>query len=206
MWVISKRKVRQIMKRNGINTQVQLARKMNITKNELSFILSSRYDPLKSNARLLCKTLQVSIEEIIEEAVDMRQLSLLELPDNVDDEFVEVRNIKPNRNYTSVELFAGAGGLALGLEKAGFETLGLVEFDKYACQTLRKNRPNWNVIEEDVVAVAEKGIRNYIKPSCEIDLLSGGYPCQAFSYAGNKLGLDDIRGTMFYYYARILDE
>lgn len=48
--------------------------------------------------------------------------------------------------YTSIELFAGAGGLALGVEKAGFNTLGLIEFDKDAADTLKKNRPNWNVI------------------------------------------------------------
>lgn len=48
--------------------------------------------------------------------------------------------------YTTIELFAGAGGLALGIEKAGFETLGLIEFDKDASDTLKKNRPNWNVI------------------------------------------------------------
>ena len=48
--------------------------------------------------------------------------------------------------YTNIELFAGAGGLALGVEKAGFNTLGLIEFDKDAADTLKKNRPNWNVI------------------------------------------------------------
>ena len=65
---------------------------------------------------------------------------------------VEVRNIHANRPYNVVELFAGAGGLALGLEKAGFNEVALVEIDKNACDTLRTNRPNWNVIEEDVVA------------------------------------------------------
>lgn len=108
-------------------------------------------------------------------------------------------------NYNVVELFAGAGGLALGLEKAGFNEVGLVELDKYACKTLRKNRPNWNVIEKDVVDVAEQGIRNYIG-DIEVDLLSGGYPCQSFSYAGHQMGLNDVRGTMFYYYAKILDD
>src|SRR5690606_37844452 len=112
-----------------------------------------------------------------------------------------------NRHYTVVELFAGAGGLALGLEQAGFHTLGLVELDKYACQTLRKNRPEWNVIEKDIIDVAEQGIKNFIEtPNEEVDLLSGGYPCQAFSYAGKKMGLNDARGTMFYYYAKILEE
>ncbi|MGN1032038.1 MAG: DNA cytosine methyltransferase, partial [Intestinibacter sp.] len=108
--------------------------------------------------------------------------------------------------YTCVELFAGAGGLALGLEQAGFEDVGLIEWDKYACDTLRLNRPNWNVIQGDIVEIAENGIRNYIDRDIEIDLLSGGYPCQAFSYAGKKLGLEDVRGTMFYYYAKILED
>src|SRR5699024_8307143 len=108
-----------------------------------------------------------------------------------DTEFVEVRNIEPKSTYNVLELFAGAGGLALGLEQAGFETVGLVEIDKYACGTLRKNRPNWNVIEEDIVTLTEKGIEHFMEtpPVGQLDLLSGGYPCQAFSYAGNKAGL-----------------
>ena len=103
-------------------------------------------------------------------------------------------------------MFSGAGGLSLGLEEAGFKSIGLVERDKYAANTLRINRPEWNVIQGDVVEIAEKGIRNYIDNDVEVDLLSGGYPCQAFSYAGKKLGLEDVRGTMFYYYAKILEE
>ena len=57
-----------------------------------------------------------------------------------------------------IELFAGAGGLALGLEKAGFEEIGLVEIDSTACETLRINRPNWNVIEEDIVELSKKDL------------------------------------------------
>lgn len=122
-------------------------------------------------------------------------------------DFVEVRGINAKNDYFCVELFAGAGGLALGLEQAGFHSKGLVELDKYACQTLRKNRPNWNVIEKDIVQVVEEGIRNYVDVSVgELDLLSGGYPCQAFSYAGKKMGLSDARGTMFYYYAQALEQ
>jgi len=117
---------------------------------------------------------------------------------------IDIRNIRANRPYNVVELFAGAGGLALGLEQAGFNEIGLVEIDKYACDTLRSNRPSWNVIEEDIITVAERGIREYIEEGIEVDLLSGGYPCQAFSYAGRRLGLEDVRGTMFYYYASIL--
>jgi len=108
--------------------------------------------------------------------------------------------------YSVVELFAGAGGLALGLEQAGFETKALLEIDKWACETLRKNRPNWNVIQGDITQISQTGIKKYLQDDKEIDLLSGGYPCQSFSYAGNRLGIDDTRGTLFYDYALILDE
>lgn len=208
------------MKRKGINTQKELAEKMDISKNQLSMLLSPNFNPIKSNALKLCNILDVNIEEIVEpqqltldlEGIDTTpEQSQEEETFNVFDfeghDFVEVRNVSANRHYTVVELFAGAGGLALGLEQAGFHTLGLVELDKYACQTLRKNRPEWNVIEKDIIDVAEQGIRNFIDaPDGEIDLLSGGYPCQAFSYAGKKMGLNDARGTMFYYYAKILEE
>ena len=104
-----------------------------------------------------------------------------------------------------IELFAGAGGLALGLEKAGFEAIGLVEFDKKACDTLRLNRPKWNIIEEDIIEVSKRDLQKEFNIKVgELDLLSGGYPCQSFSYAGKKLGLDDLRGSMFYYYAEFL--
>lgn len=108
-------------------------------------------------------------------------------------------------SYKSVELFAGAGGLALGLEQAGFESKGLVEIDKHACATLRRNRPSWNIIEGDIIKIAEEGIKKHI-PNTEIDLVSGGYPCQAFSYAGKQLGFEDVRGTMFFYFAKIVKE
>ena len=109
------------------------------------------------------------------------------------------------KKRTCIELFAGAGGLALGLELAGFEEVGLVEFDKTACETLRINRPKWNVIEEDIVEVSKRDLLKEFKiKKGELDLLSGGYPCQSFSYAGKKLGLEDVRGTMFYYYAEFI--
>ncbi|MEP2717876.1 DNA cytosine methyltransferase [Pseudophaeobacter sp.] len=89
---------------------------------------------------------------------------------------------------TSVELCAGAGGQALGLERAGFDHTALVEIDKHCCATLRHNRPGWNVLEEDVrlfkeEASAYKGI----------DLLAGGLPCPPFSVAGKQLGEKDER-------------
>lgn len=105
----------------------------------------------------------------------------------------------------TIELFAGAGGLALGIEKAGFDTIGLVEFDKSAVETLRKNRPSWNVVHDDIANISKQNLEQIFNiKQGELDLLSGGTPCQTFSYAGNRLGLDDSRGTLFYHYAIFL--
>lgn len=109
--------------------------------------------------------------------------------------------------YTSIELFAGAGGLALGVEKAGFNTLGLIEYDKDAADTLKKNRPNWNVINDDIANISCLDLEKYFSiKKGGLDLLSGGAPCQAFSYAGKRLGLEDARGTLFYHYALFLEK
>jgi DNA (cytosine-5)-methyltransferase 1 len=107
---------------------------------------------------------------------------------------------KPLKEYKVLELFAGAGGLAIGLEKAGIKCAALNEIDKWACQTLRENRPNWNVLEGDIKSF------NFEKYKDEVEVVTGGFPCQAFSYAGKKLGLEDARGTLFYEFARAVKE
>lgn len=88
--------------------------------------------------------------------------------------------------FTSIEICAGAGGQALGLEMAGFEHLALVEIESLACQTLKHNRPSWNVLEGDVRRFSSKNYKN-------VDLLAGGVPCPPFSIAGKQLGPDDER-------------
>lgn len=97
-------------------------------------------------------------------------------------------SLKSERVYVmqSIEICAGAGGQALGLENAGFEHLALVEIDASACQTLRKNRPNWNVIEGDVQSFSSKEYN-------DVDLFAGGVPCPPFSVAGKQLGHQDDR-------------
>jgi len=119
-----------------------------------------------------------------------------------DDDFEETTNNfeKPLKQYKVLELFAGAGGLAIGLEKAGIKCVALNEIDKWACQTLRENRPNWNILEGDIKSFNFEKYRN------EVDVVTGGFPCQAFSYAGKKLGLEDARGTLFYEFARVINE
>lgn len=135
----------------------------------------------------LCATLNCKIEDILEIRKD--------LPES-----------KPTLP-TTIELFAGAGGLALGLEKAGFKTLGLIEFDKDAADSLIENRPDWRVIHDDIANISCLDLEEYfgVKKG-ELDLLSGGAPCQAFSYAGKRLGLEDARGTLFYHYAIFLQK
>lgn len=108
--------------------------------------------------------------------------------------------VEPENEYTVLELFAGAGGLAVGMEKAGLKCVALNEIDKHACETLRKNRPNWNVLEGDIKNFNFSGYHN------KVDVVTGGFPCQAFSYAGKRLGFEDARGTLFYEFARVVKE
>ena len=89
-------------------------------------------------------------------------------------------------NFTSIEICAGGGGQAIGLEQAGFEHLALVEIESIACDTLRLNRPNWNIVNKDVKEFSAKQFKG-------VDLLAGGVPCPPFSIAGKQLGNLDER-------------
>lgn len=127
------------------------------------------------------------------------------------EDIVEVRkgeqNVYGQRKFKAIELFAGAGGLALGLERAGFDAVGLIEIDKDASDTLKLNRPNWRVIHDDIANISSLNLEEYFGiPKGQLDVLSGGAPCQAFSYAGKRLGLEDARGTLFYHYASFLQK
>lgn len=108
--------------------------------------------------------------------------------------------VTPVRQFNSIELFAGGGGLALGMSLAGFHHVLLNEFETAACKTLKTNKPEWNVIEGDVRHIDFTPLRG------KIDFLSGGFPCQAFSYAGKGAGFNDTRGTLFFELARAVKE
>ena len=91
-----------------------------------------------------------------------------------------------NHPFSVLEICAGAGGQSLGLELAGFHHAAAVDIDSEACQTLRLNRPDWEVIEDDVACLRGERFHG-------IDLLAGGVPCPPFSIAGKQLGKDDER-------------
>lgn len=102
--------------------------------------------------------------------------------------------------YSVIELFAGAGGTALGFENAGLNHTLLNEFNKDSVETLKNNfSKTTNILQEDVRKVSFKKYKN-------IDIVQAGFPCQSFSYAGRSLGFEDIRGTLFFEFARCVKE
>jgi len=100
--------------------------------------------------------------------------------------------------FTSLEICAGAGGQALGVEAAQFSHLAALDNDRHACETLRTNRPHWNVVEKDLREFDARAFKG-------VDLLAGGVPCPPFSVAGKQLGSSDDR-DLFPQAIRLVDE
>ncbi|WP_101448213.1 DNA cytosine methyltransferase [Aquimarina sp. MAR_2010_214] len=106
-----------------------------------------------------------------------------------------------------ISLFSGAGGFDIGMEKAGFETAVLVEKDSSCCETLRFNFPNTPVIEGDICKISTMNMLKTagLKP-LEPALVIGGPPCQSFSLAGKRLGMNDERGMLVLEFVRVVRE
>ncbi|CAG1022176.1 DNA (cytosine-5)-methyltransferase 1 [Patescibacteria group bacterium] len=106
-----------------------------------------------------------------------------------------------------ISLFSGAGGMDIGFEEAGFEIVVAVEQDSACCDTLRVNRPNLKVIEQDISTVKTSYILQEanLKP-LEAALVIGGPPCQSFSLAGKRMGLNDKRGMLLLEFVRVVRE
>lgn len=172
------------MDKQGIKTFTELAEGIGITKNQLSVMMSESYNPIKTRVVAMCDHLRVNPDEV------------MDFSDREGNDSVMIES----NDITAIELFAGAGGLALGLEQAGIKTLEYVEFDKACCETLRSNRPEWNVVCDDIHNV---DFTSYLG---KVDIVTGGFPCQAFSFAGKKLGFEDTRGTLFHEFARCVKE
>lgn len=182
---LSRVKVKEAMEYQGIKTFTELAERLGITKNQLSVMMSASYNPLKTRVEDLCQLLYVRPDTIMD----------------FDDGVSSSKKVTVTQDdVTAIELFAGAGGIALGLEQAGIKTVEYVEFDKACCETLKQNRPDWNVICDDIHNVEFSDFRG------KVDIVTGGFPCQAFSYAGKKMGFGDTRGTLFHEFARCVEE
>ena len=112
--------------------------------------------------------------------------------------------LKTDQRYdiSCIDLFAGCGGTALGFENAGLKHVLMVERDKSAYETLSNNLTSetCDIICGDVADVRYKPYAD------NVDVVQAGFPCQAFSYAGHRLGFDDVRGTMFFEFARCIKE
>lgn len=127
--------------------------------------------------------------------------SLLDKLNNKSEEKFKVLKTKNKSPYTAIELFAGAGGTALGFENAGIKHILLNEIDKDCVATLKHNFPKGTkIIHADVHSV------DFSKWKDKVDIVQAGFPCQAFSYAGKSMGFEDTRGTLFFEFARCVKE
>ena len=122
--------------------------------------------------------------------------------------YYKILKAKKRSRYTSVELFAGAGGTTIGFHNAGINHIHLSDIDPTCIKTLKYNTKYWksckteNIINQDLKVLNDT---KYFK-NINADIVEGGFPCQAFSYAGNKLGFEDARGTLFYEFARCVKQ
>jgi site-specific DNA-cytosine methylase len=100
-----------------------------------------------------------------------------------------------------LDLFAGIGGFRLGLEQAGHECIGFCEIDKFARQAYKANFNTEGEVEwHDITKVTDGQVGEL---RGKVDLITGGFPCQAFSVAGKRRGFEDTRGTLFFEIARL---
>lgn len=108
-------------------------------------------------------------------------------------------HLPTKKSLTFLDLFAGIGGFRFGMEKAGHKCVGFCEIDKFARQSYKAIHNTTGEVEmHDITTVTEEFIRGI----GSVDILCGGFPCQAFSIAGKRRGFDDTRGTLFFEIAR----
>ncbi len=169
-----------------------------ITVYEVSKILSLSIDTIKRwEKKGLVKSQRSSLNHRLFNLEELSRIQTKISGNNHDNKYRILKSNKKTK-YQVIELFAGAGGTALGFHNAGLRHALLTDWDKNAVETLKKNRPEWNSLQADV--------RDIDFSSYKADIVEGGFPCQAFSYAGKRLGFEDIRGTMFFEFARCIKE
>jgi len=178
-----------------------------VTMDNEALLLHQAAEKLNISADTLQRWVKKGLVKASRNALNHRVFSLSELErikakyqsDGADDAVFQVLK-SPKTKHTVIELFSGCGGMALGFENAGLKTEALVEIDKDAVATLKLNRSNWNVISDDIKNVTFEKYRD------KVDVVAGGFPCQAFSYAGKGLGFGEPRGTLFFEFLRVIKE
>lgn len=222
--ILNKQVIEDSMEKNNIKTYTELAERTHINKVQLSNMLSSKYNPIKSNVELLMQELNLTFDEITkshdsikskklheqqlildlgleEKEQDLNSINYIDLNNKYRlDDFEDFQTFNPQKRFTTIETFAGAGGLSLGLKYANLESKFAIEIDKYASETLKINSKNTQIINKDINEILNEGLEKYNIDN-SLDVLSGGYPCQSFSFAGKRNGLADTRGTLFRAYA-----
>lgn len=114
---------------------------------------------------------------------------------------------KSKKQKQVISLFSGAGGMDIGFEMAGFKTAVAVEYDKSCCETLRTNKPELPILHGDLAQITTNDILKAakLKPT-EAALVIGGPPCQSFSLAGKRMGMNDPRGLLVLQFIRVVRE
>lgn len=172
---------------------------MNLSIHEVSEKLDLSIDTIRRwEKKGLIKASRTDKNHRIFEEEEVRTL-LKKLNEKSEAGFNVLEN-KKKSPYKVIELFAGAGGTALGFENAGLNHVLLNEFDKDCVSTLKTNFKDSQVLHQDVRTV------DFTPWKGKVDIVQAGFPCQAFSYAGTRLGFEDIRGTLFFEFARCVKE
>lgn len=111
------------------------------------------------------------------------------------------------KKLQTISLFSGAGGMDIGFKDAGFDIAVMIEQDSSCCNTLRTNNPNTQILEGDICGISTKKILEAAKlEPLEAALVIGGPPCQSFSLAGKRMGLNDERGMLILEFSRVVRE
>jgi len=115
------------------------------------------------------------------------------------------------RKLKAIELFAGAGGMALGLQQAGIDVVAAVEIDKWCVETLEANKaaafPKMKIIQADITSLSGESLLKQVGLARgQLDILSGGPPCQGFSYASSRRSVNDPRSKMMWQFIRMVEE
>ncbi|CAK8162792.1 Type II methyltransferase M.Eco47II [Candidatus Xenohaliotis californiensis] len=175
---------------------------MKLTVHEVSKNLSVSPDTIRRwNKKGLIKATRSSQNYRLFDLKEVTRLyNKLNLNNTITDNLYKIFIEQDKSNYTGIDLFAGAGGMALGFENAGLHHLLLNEIDKNCIATLRNNFYNTEIIHDDINYICFKQYMN------KIDFIQAGFPCQAFSYVRKSLGFEDTRGTLFFEFARAIKE